>query len=293
VAANAGERPLSFQWLRDVVHVWVDLFEEHDVLTYATAIAFRLLIALVPLTLFSLALLGALGEQHVWDKTMAPAVSGAVRPPVFYAINSSVHKIFTSPVAPLVALGIVLSIWDVSGAVRASIGALNRAYDTDEKRSTVDRFGVSVAIAIGLIVLIVGALLVILAAPNLAPHGALRWPLAVVRWPIAIVMLGAAVALLVRFGPADPPKARWATAGGALVVAVWIVASLIFRWYVASVANFRSAEGVLVAILVLTTYLYVSSIIFLVGVHLDEQLRRSARKSSSVRGTLRTLSRGG
>ena len=293
MAANAGERPLSFQWLRDVVDVWVELFADHDILTYATAIAFRLLIALVPLTLLSLGVLGALGEQSVWNDTLAPAVEGKVTPPVFAGIDSTVQRIFTSPATPLIALGVVLSIWDVSGAVRASMGALNRAYEADEERSTLDRFGVSFAIAIGLIVFLVGAVLVVLAAPNLARHGALRWPLAIVRWPVAVILLGAAVSLLVRFGPTDPPKTRWASAGGALVVAVWIVASLIFRWYVASVANFRSAEGVLVAVLVLTTYLYVSSIIFLVGVHLDELLRRSAQDASTLRGVLRALARGG
>ena len=106
----------------------------------------------------------------------------------------------------------------------------------------------SFAIAIGLIVLIVGAMLVLLAAPNLAPHGALRWPIAVLRWPVALVLLGAAIALLVRFGPAD---------------------------------------------LVLTTYLYVSAIIFFVGVHLDELLRRSSRDANGVRGAVRSFARGG
>lgn len=293
MAANARERPLSTRWFGDVARVWVDLFAEHDLLTYATAIAFRLLIALVPLTLLSLALLGSFGQEHVWNDTLGPAVAGKVTPPVYAGIDGTVQKIFQTPGAALIAIGVVLSIWDVSGGVRASMGALNRVYETDEKRPTALRFGVSIGIGIAVIVLVVGALLVVVAAPNLASHGALHWPLAVLRWPVAAVLLGTAIALLVRFGPSEHPRARWATAGGALVIVAWVIASLIFRWYVSSVSNFKSAAGVLIAVLVLTTYLYVSSIIFLVGVELDELLRKSAHDASTFRGALRAIARGG
>jgi membrane protein len=293
VAAKTEARPLSTQWLGDVVRVWVDLFEEHDLLTCATAIAFRLLIALVPLTLLSLALLGSFGEEHVWNDTLGPAIEGKVTAPVYAGIDYTVQRIFETPGAGLIAFAVVLSVWDVSGGVRASMGALNRVYETDEKRPTAVRFGVSMAIAVSTIVLVVGALLVVLAAPNLAAHGALHWPLTVLRWPVAVVLLGTAISVLVRYGPAEHPRARWATVGGALVIVAWVVASLIFRWYVSSVANFKSAGGVLVAVLVLTTYLYVSSIIFLVGVELDELLRKSAHDASTLRGALRAIARGG
>lgn len=293
MAANTQERPFSTQWLGDVYGVWVDLFREHDLLTYATAIAFRVLIALVPLTLLSLALLGSAGQEHVWDDTLGPAVAGKVTPPVYSGIDYTVQRIFETPGAALIALGVALSILDVSSGVRSSMGVLNRIYDTEEKRPRWLRFGISVAIAIAVIVLLVGALLVVLAAPNLASHGAFRWPLAVLRWPVAVVLLGTAIALLVRFGPSEHPRARWATAGGALVIVAWVIASLIFRWYVSSVANFESAAGVLIAVLVLTTYLYVSSIIFLVGVELDELLRKSAHDASTFRGALRAIARGG
>src|SRR5581483_7061963 len=48
---------------------------------------------------------------------------------------------------------------------------------------------------------------------------------------------------------------------------------LIFRWYVTSLANFKSARGSLGGIFVLTTYLYVAGIVLLVGIELDELLR--------------------
>jgi uncharacterized BrkB/YihY/UPF0761 family membrane protein len=65
-------------------------------------------------------------------------------------------------------------------------------------------------------------------------------------------------------------------------VLAWVVASLIFRVYVSSVATFRSTIGTFVAVLVLTAYLYTTAIVFLVGVQADELIRKDA--TSGERG---------
>ena len=83
---------------------------------------------------------------------------------------------------------------------------------------------------------------------------------------LAILVLSVAVGLLVRFAPAEPRSKRWAGAGTALVIGAWIVATLIFKLFVSDVANFKAAIGNLTVFLVLTGYVYTSSIIFLVGV---------------------------
>jgi membrane protein len=72
--------------------------------------------------------------------------------------------------------------------------------------------------------------------------------------------------------------------GGVLVVSTWIVTTLVFRWYVASLANFRTAVGQLTVFLILMVYVYASSIVLIVGVQLDELLREDA--SERGRGIL-------
>jgi uncharacterized BrkB/YihY/UPF0761 family membrane protein len=69
-----------------------------------------------------------------------------------------------------------------------------------------------------------------------------------------------------------------------LVISTWIVTTLAFRWYVASVANLRTAVGQLTVFLVLMAYVYASSIVLIVGVQLDELLREDA--STNERGIL-------
>src|SRR3954464_12828120 len=104
---------------KGVVNLWGRLFSDDGLLTAASAIGFRMLIALVPLTLLGLALLGVTGQEHVWNDTIGPAIKGRVIPQGYVGINASVQKIFDSSGGGLIALATVLALWDVSGAVRA------------------------------------------------------------------------------------------------------------------------------------------------------------------------------
>jgi membrane protein len=259
---------------RELLDLWVKLFSDDDLLTAASSIAFRVLIALVPLTLLGLGILGVTGQERIWNDTIAPGIESRVIPPVFNGIDAAVQRIFSSSSAGLIALAIVLSIADASGAVRACMSGMNKIYDTKETRSTGRRIAVSIVLAVAILLIILGTLLLMIVLPRITAHGWLHWLATVGRWPLAVLLLGSAVAILVRFGPAERRKTRWATAGSALVIVAWLVASLLFRLYSDHVANFRSAPGTLIAFLVLTTYLYWSSIIFLVGVELDEQMRK-------------------
>ena len=85
------------------------------------------------------------------------------------------------------------------------------------------------------------------------------------------------MALLVRYAPAEHPEPRWASAGSLLVVGGWIVATVVFGWYVKAIANFKTAVGSLTVFLVLTAYVFTSAAILLVGVQLDELLRKDVK----------------
>jgi membrane protein len=256
-------------------------FRRRDLLTYASAIAFRGLVALVPLTLLGLGLLGALGLQDVWRETVAPALEGRLTTPVYEGIDHSVERILSSGTAGLIAFAAALLLWELIWAVGAVTSALNRIHDVEERRSARRRLLVRVWLAAAVGVCLIGAALAVLAAPKLG-EGALDVVIGIGRWVVSVTLLGLAVGLLFRYAPAERPQAKWASAGSVLVIASWIVASLLFRLYVTSVADFETAIGSLAVFLVLTAYVFTSATIFIVGAQLDELLRKDAEEGESV-----------
>jgi membrane protein len=249
---------------------------EHELPTYTSAIAFRALVALIPLTLLGLGLLGAFGLRDTWTNSLGPAIEGKVSAPVYAGIDYSVRKILTSGTAGLITFAALLAVWDLTWGMRTVMDALNRIHGVEDKRPWQRKLLVALALAVTAGGCLLGAVLILMTAPRAG--GSLHLLLSLGRWPVAVGLLVLAVGLLVRYGPAEHPEARWASAGSVLVIVSWIVASLCFRWWVSSVANFRTAIGSLTVFLVMTSYLFVSCFIFLAGVQLDEILRKEVHR---------------
>jgi membrane protein len=257
-------------------------FRKHELLTYASAVAFQVLKSLVPLTLLGIAILGAVDRRDIWTDHIAPALKPRFDEPVYNAINFAVEKIFDSNSAGLIAFSALLTVWFVASGVRGIMSAINRIYDTDETRPGWLRWVISVGLALCVVAGIVGAGLLVLAVPK--PSGGWEIPVVIVRWVGALLALTIAAGLLVRLAPAKRRPKRWTSVGAILVIVTWIVTSLVFRWYVSTFANFKTAAGQLTVFIVLMAYAYASSIVLLVGVEVDELLREDA--SADERGIL-------
>src|SRR5262245_8320008 len=97
----ARSRSGSGRWeRRHLFHELARRFSDHELPVYASAIAFRAIVALIPLVLLGLGLLGALGLKDTWHNSIAPAIEPLVTAPVFHAIDYSAEKILSNGTAP-------------------------------------------------------------------------------------------------------------------------------------------------------------------------------------------------
>jgi membrane protein len=272
---------------KELVALWVDLFKEHNLLTDASAIAFQALVALVALLLLLVAILGELGREDVWTKQIGPQLKPKVLPEVYTAIDATFQKIFSGSSGGLIAFAAVLALWEISGAVRATMGALSQIYDMEDDRTWTRRFPISIGIGLALTAALVGATLLATAGRTLV-HGTWSAPFTLARWLLATALMIGSFGLLVHYAPAEPRTKRWASAGATLVVVAWIVQTIVFWAYLRFLADYRTTIGSLLGVYFLTTYLYVAAIVLLVAVELDEQLRKEL-KGDDERGIIQLV----
>jgi membrane protein len=258
---------------RRLAHELKDAVVRHRLLTFASAVSFRALVALVPLILLGLGVLGALGQASVWTNSIAPTIARHVTPPVLHGIDFSVDKIFASDKGLLITLATALVLWHMTAAVATVMETLNEIHDVKDERLWWQKLLVALALAVAIVVSLVAAVLVVTVAPKVG-SGAVHFVLGVGRWLVAAVLLGLAIGVLVRYAPAEHPRPRWASVGSIAIVGAWIVLSLVFRVWVSEVSNFKTGIGFLTAFLVLGAYVYLSVLVFVVGVELDELLRK-------------------
>jgi membrane protein len=266
-----------------IVRLWVDLFARHNLLTYASAIALRTFIAAVACTLFGLGILGAAHEQTLWRKTIGPQIQPRVLPHVFDGIDQTVQLVFSSFTPGFLALASALAVWEVSGIIRAAIGALDEIYETSETRPFWIRFPISFGLAILFLAAVLGAIAIVWAG-----HVSGSWsiPILILRWPAAVALIAFAFELIVRWAPAEHRRVRWASLGSGLVVVGWIGETLIFGAYVRSIADFRTSVGSLEVFIFLATYFYIAAIVLLVAMELDELVRQDLERPPSRRKLL-------
>jgi membrane protein len=248
-------------------------FDEHDLLTYASAIAFQAVFALIPLALVGLGLLGLFGLEEVWTRHVAPSLQDQVSHPVFTVISSTVHRILASERVFWATAGALLAVWEVSGAMRATMTVLDRVYRVRRKRSRLERYGVSTVLsAVVTVLILAGAAAFELAGPaarGVFGPGTGADVATQLRWPVAAAFLLAAVAAVVRWGPAQQRPWRWVSFGTSIVVVAWLLMSAVFGWYLRNVADYGSLFGNLATVIVGFEYAYASAIVLVAGLALD------------------------
>jgi membrane protein len=259
--------------LRKLVRDVIARMEEHDVLTYASAIAFQVLTSLIPLALLVLSVMGFLHLQSVWTHDLAPQFKAQVSKEVYAVADDVVRRTLGQEQLWWLTVGVVFTVWQVSGVARAIMGVLSEIYNGGDDRSFKSRYVTSIVLGSGVTVLVLLAIAIArfgrqvlgLDDPGLLVEAIVF----VVRWGLALSLLSTAVWLLLRYAPARPGPVHWVSFGSALCVIAWVGTSLVFGVYATQIADYGSIFGSLATVFVLLTYLYVSAVSFLIGAEVD------------------------
>jgi membrane protein len=284
---------MSFLQLRDA-GVWVVLrdtakgFSEHDLSTYAAALAYRALFSIFPFILFLLALLGFLHLPSFFGWLREQAA--LLLPPVAMEQVDPVIDQLQQSQGGLMSVGILLALWTASIGIRSLMNAMNRVYQVEESRPGWKLILLSVAYTVGLAVMLLLAAGFMTLGPQI-----MNWLAAQVgmeqilvslwawmRWPLAILLMMLAVALIYYATPDVEQDFRFITPGSVVAVIIWLVASIGFGIYVQNFANYNATYGSIGAIIVLLLYFYISAAVLLLGAQLNATIEHASRAGKDV-----------
>jgi membrane protein len=267
--------------MKELIRKVVEGMEEHDVLTAASAIAFQVLTSLIPLALLVLSIMGVLHLETIWTHDLGPQFKAQVSKEVYAVGDDVVRRTLGQEQLWWLTAGLVFTVWQVSGVARAIMGVLSDVYNDGDDRSFIRRYATSFALGIAVTTIVLLAIAIARFGREVLglddPGFLVEAVVFVIRWGAAVSLLFTAVWLLLRFAPAHPDPHRWVSFGSVLCVIAWIGTSLVFGLYVTNVADYGSIFGSLATVFVLLSYLYASSVAFLVGVEVDAIVRDSWR----------------
>jgi membrane protein len=269
--------------LREAYREVTRAFEERDLLTFASAIAFQVLYAIIPLVLFGLGVLGGLGLDEQWTREWAPTARDAMSPAAFQVVDDTIKKVLGGQQTFWILGGAALAIWKVSATMRAIMDVFGRIYDSRRERTFFERMRDSLVLGAAVAALLLAAAgCAVLGDEAMRAAGIHAGVLLWLRWPVALALLFAVVTLLVAYAPADHQPPQWVTFGSIVVVTAWVVTSLVFGVYLTSVADYGSIFGALATVVIALTYLYLAASAVLVGAQLDALVRERVRDGTGT-----------
>ena len=254
----------------------------------AQAVAFNLFLALPAAALVVVGVFATVADEGTAGRLLAH-LNGVVPASVISLMNHSLTPVtqHKSGGTIMIVVGAVLAVWSLSGAMGTLQWALNIAHDLEERRGFVHQrlaglamlacCGIAFALAFGLLVL--GPQASQWAGDAVNQPTLVSWIWWTAEWPVLIVVLLIAFGGIYRFGPnLETHRWRLVSGGAVAALAVWLVASGGFAWYVSNFGSYNKSWGSLATVIVMLTWLWLSSLALLVGAAIDAEAARTRRR---------------
>lgn len=263
---------------RTPVTAWND-----DVTDWAAALTYYAVLALFPVLLVTLSVLGLSMPTATPD--VIDHVTHMVPPQSRGVLGNALRQTSHQPTAAwlLVVLGGMSALWFGSSYLAVFRRAMHAMHHESAHRPVWRTAPRIIITAVVVIVLLMASCIALLLTGDLSRElghalnldGAALTAWAALRW-LALAAIGVVLILvLYRSGPSRARPVRRMAPGGALAVLLLLVVSLGFTEYVSHVSTYRRLYGSLAGVVVFLVWLWLSNLALLLGALFNVELTRA------------------
>jgi membrane protein len=260
--------------------------DQNDLLDRAYELAFNFMLALFPLLLFLVALLGLFAsEGSNLRESLFFYFQQAVPPSAYHLVVSTLNEITQNSGGGKLTFGLVFALYTGSGGMTQLMFTLNAAYEVRESRSWLKVRLISLGLTIAMTFLLIVALLFVFAGGKLFAwtglvlglHSAFSILTGVLQWTFALIFVVLAFALIYYYAP-DVKEQHWywITPGSVVGVLLWAAASAVLRAYLHFFNTYTKTYGSLGAVIILMLWFYVTGLAFLIGGQINSTIEHAA-----------------
>jgi membrane protein len=270
--------PLS--WREILRRTFNEAFFKDNCLGMAAQLAYYFLFALFPTLLVMMAIADIFAADVI---QMIRGAGGFVPREGIALITEQLGKLSEGEQGGLLTLGMLTALWSSSAAMTAIIDTLNAAYDIEEGRPWWKVRLTAILLTVGLSLFIVLAFALVIAGPTVAERladrlylgAAFEWTWKIAQWPVVFALVSGALAVVYYFAPDAEQDWVWLTPGSIAATAMWLLASLGFKYYLANFGGYES-YGVVGGVMVLMLWFYISGLVILLGAEMNAEIEHAS-----------------
>ena len=261
---------------------------ENRILSTSGSVAFFALLAVFPGIAAIVSLYGLFADASTIGKHLS-LLSGFLPGGVLQLIAEQITLISSQgneTLGTAFVVGLLIALGSANSGMAALFDALNVVYDEREKRSLLRFYAVTFLFTlagIGFIILaITGVVVLPLILKFVGLASTTEWLLTILRWPILLVTIVVSLACIYRYGPSRrDARWRWVTWGSIFGAVLWIAASMLFSWYVATFDSYNKTYGSLGAGVGFMVWLWISAVIVLLGGELNAEMEHQTARDTT------------
>lgn len=275
----------------------INEFQEDSLLNKSAALAYNFMLALFPATLFLFTLIAYVPVDNFQEKLLE--LLQTILPTYAYlAFESTIEDILKNKSAGLLSLGFATALYFATNGVSNLMRTFNNSSLIIEKRSWFKRrmiamtltIVISIALIIAIGIMTVGETVITYLQSHVASESRFWiYLLTLSRWIIIVTIFFVTISLLYRYGPSHKMKWAFLSPGSVLATGLAILTSWGFTYYINNFAAYNKIYGSIGTIIVVMLWLYLNSMILLIGFELNASIDLSKRNLKIVKPRFNTF----
>lgn len=243
---------------------------DDEIPALASQLSYSLLLAFFPFLIFVMTLIGF---SSINSEFVLLEMSRVLPDSAYELVRNTVLEILGTKNKNLLSFGIIFTLWTASSGFRSVIKGINKAYDEKEKRSLfkvilisiISTLGLGFLIIITILLLVFGQIIGYILAKKIGFSYLFGVIWNIIRYIIILLSMILIFALMYRYIPSRRLRWKEVIPGAIFATIGWVMVSVGFAFYVNNFGNYSRVYGSIGAVIVLLTWLYLTSIIIIIG----------------------------
>ncbi|MBE9598405.1 YihY/virulence factor BrkB family protein [Pedobacter sp. MC2016-24] len=258
----------------------------------ASSLAYNFMLALFPAIIFLFTLIPFIPKRIGFQKQLMDFIVLILPADAYRAFEATLNEIVNKQNGGLLSFGFILSLFFATNGVHSLMMAFNKSSLLIETRSWVKQrlmaIVLTIIIALSVIICIVAMTVGEFALKYIDSEldikgNLIAYLIQLTRWSLLGILYFVTISILYRYGPAHSKKWKFFSAGSWLATILAFLTIWGFSFYINNFSSYNKVYGSISVLIVLMIWLYLNSLILLIGFELNASVDLSKRSIKIIK----------
>ncbi|MCF8334749.1 MAG: YihY/virulence factor BrkB family protein [Bacteroidales bacterium] len=252
----------------------------------AKSLAFSFLLALFPAILFFFTIIPYIPVED-FQSTLMNTIRQFMPPNTWAAAEDTITDIVVRKSGGWLSLSFIFALTFATNGIDAMMKAFNKTYHTIETRSFVKQRLVALLLVFLISLIVITAVVLIIVGSDVLAYLLDRgwiedkityYTIEMAKWLIIIAMIFFTVSSIYYLAPARRQHFRFFSPGSIFATALFLITTLGFDVYINNFSRFNTLYGSIGSLVIIMIWIYLNSLILLLGFELNASISRMRRE---------------